>query len=273
LRQVIEANRLAARKALGQNFLCDLNLTRRIARAAAPLAGFRVVEVGPGPGGLTRALLLEGAADVLAIERDERTRPALDEIARRWPGKVSALWTDALHLDWAGLLKPPVKIVANLPYNIGTALLLRWISMEPWPPPYSSLTLMFQKEVAGRITAAPGSAAYGRLSVLCQWRCTASRLFDVNRAAFTPPPKVTSSVIQLTPREAPLFPCSLRSLENVTAAAFGQRRKMLRSSLRSVFTSPEVILAPLGYRGTERAEDLPVEAFARLARELDAART
>lgn len=269
LREVIERYGLSARKSLGQNFLCDLNLTRRIARAAAPLDVFTIIEVGPGPGGLTRALLAEGSTNLIAIEMDERALPALDEIASRYPGRLSIIRKDALQQDWQGVLHRPSKIVANLPYNIGTALLVQWLSMEPWPPPYASLTLMFQKEVALRIVAKPGADAYGRLAVLCQWRCTAARLFDVNRAAFTPPPKITSSVVQLIPRPFPLVQCKLKSLETVTAAAFGQRRKMLRSSLKALFTNPELVLEPLGYRGTERAEELPVEAFGQLALQLE----
>jgi 16S rRNA (adenine1518-N6/adenine1519-N6)-dimethyltransferase len=269
LRDVIEACGLTARKSLGQNFLCDLNLTRRIARAAAPLADVNIVEVGPGPGGLTRALLSEGANNLIVIERDERAIPALEEIARHWPGMLTVRREDALRQDWPRLLKAPAKIIANLPYNIGTALLLQWLSIEPWPPPYQSLTLMFQKEVAQRITARPGDNAYGRLTVLCQWRCSVAKLFDVNRAAFTPPPKVTSSIVQLVPRTIPLVPCRLPSLERVTAAAFGQRRKMLRTSLKGVFERPEAALAPLGYAGTERAEEIPVEVFGRLALQLD----
>ncbi len=269
LREVIERHGLSARKSLGQNFLCDLNLTRRIARTAAPLENFHVVEVGPGPGGLTRALLTEGATNLLVIEADERAVPALDEIGSRYPGRLAIIREDALGQDWQLVLRKPVKIVANLPYNVGTALLVQWLSMEPWPPPYASLTLMFQKEVALRIVAKPGEDAYGRLAVLCQWRCTAARLFDVNRAAFTPPPKITSSVVQLIPRQFPLVPCKLKSLETVTAAAFGQRRKMLRSSLKGLFANPELVLEPLGYRGTERAEELPVEAFGQLALQLE----
>lgn len=271
LREIIASHGLAARKSLGQNFLCDLNLTRRIARAAAPLDNCQVVEIGPGPGGLTRALLAEGATHLVAVETDERAIPALQQIAGRYPGRLTVLGQDALALDWGQMLRKPSKIVANLPYNIGTALLLQWLSMEPWPPSFTSLTLMFQKEVAQRIVARPGGDAYGRLSVLCQWRCTVARLFDVNRAAFTPSPKVTSSIVQLHPRPTPLVPCRLRSLEAVTAAAFGQRRKMLRSSLKNVFLHPESVLAKLGYDSARRAEELPVEAFARLAQELERA--
>lgn len=270
---MIERHGLSARKSLGQNFLCDLNLTRRIARAAAPLEDFHVVEVGPGPGGLTRALLAEGATQLTVIEADERAVPALEEIANQYPGRLTIIREDALQQDWQRILPQPSKIVANLPYNIGTALLIQWLSMEPWPPPYASLTLMFQKEVAQRIVAKAGDDAYGRLSVLSQWRCTAERLFDVNRAAFTPPPKITSSIVQLLPRPQPLVDCRLTSLEKVTAAAFGQRRKMLRSSLKGIFAYPETILGQLGYSGTKRAEELPVEAFARLALRLEEART
>jgi 16S rRNA (adenine1518-N6/adenine1519-N6)-dimethyltransferase len=269
LREMIERHGLSARKSLGQNFLCDLNLTRRIARAAAPLDAFTVVEVGPGPGGLTRAMLAEGATNLVAIEMDNRAVPALEEIASRYPRRLTIIREDALQQDWQHLLKQPSKIVANLPYNIGTALLVQWLSMEPWPPPYASLTLMFQKEVAQRIVAKPGEDAYGRLAVLCQWRCTVSKLFDVNRAAFTPPPKVTSSIVQLIPRPRLLVDCRLTSLEKVTAAAFGQRRKMLRSSLKGLFASPETALESLGYSGTERAEELPVETFGHLALQLE----
>jgi 16S rRNA (adenine1518-N6/adenine1519-N6)-dimethyltransferase len=269
LREVIERHGLSARKSLGQNFLCDLNLTRRIARAAGPLDIFAIVEVGSGPGGLTRALLAEGATNLMAVEMDERAVPALEEIASRYPGCLTIIRKDALQLDWQRILQQPSKIVANLPYNIGTALLVQWLSMEPWPPPYISLTLMFQKEVAQRIVAKPGEDAYGRLAVLCQWRCTAVKLFDVNRAAFTPPPKVTSSIVQLIPRPQPLVDCRLTLLEKVTGAAFGQRRKMLRSSLKRLFANPELVLEPLGYEGTERAEELPVEAFGQLALQLE----
>jgi 16S rRNA (adenine1518-N6/adenine1519-N6)-dimethyltransferase len=271
LREVIDRHGLSARKSLGQNFLCDLNLTRRIARAAAPLNDFHVVEVGPGPGGLTRALLAEGATHLTVIEADERAVPALDEIANHYPNHLTIIREDALQQDWQRVLHRPAKIVANLPYNIGTALLVQWLSIEPWPPPYASLTLMFQKEVAQRIVAKPGEDAYGRLSVLSQWRGTAERLFDVNRAAFTPPPKITSSIVQLIPRLQPLVDCRRTTLEKVTAAAFGQRRKMLRSSLKGLFDDPETVIEGLGYSGTQRAEELPVEAFGELAMVLEEA--
>jgi 16S rRNA (adenine1518-N6/adenine1519-N6)-dimethyltransferase len=268
LREVIAAHGLSAQKSLGQNFLFDLNLTRRIARAALPMAGFTIVEIGPGPGGLTRALLAEGAEKVIAVERDRRALPALAEIAARYPGRLEVIEGDALAVDFATRIKGPAKIVANLPYNIATPLLIGWLSLEPWPPWFSSLTLMFQKEVAMRIAAAPGSEAYGRLSVISQWRCEAKKLFDVNRSAFTPPPKITSSIVQLVPRAKCDPPCELAKLERVTAAGFGQRRKMLRQSLKSVFEKPEDILLPMGLAPTARAEELKVSDFARLALEL-----
>lgn len=269
LREVIAAHGLAAKKSLGQNFLFDLNLTRRIARSAGQLDQATIIEVGPGPGGLTRALLAEGARHVIAIERDSRALPALAGIAAHYPGRLTVIEGDALEQDWPSLVSGPARIVANLPYNVGTQLLIGWLSGDQWPPYFESLTLMFQKEVAQRITAQPGSGDYGRLSVLCQWRCTARKLFDVNRNAFTPPPKITSSIVQLVPRAQALVPCSLAALEKVTAAAFGQRRKMLRSSLKPVFAEPESMLQRLGLDGTQRAEDLAVEAFGRMALALE----
>ena len=269
LREVIARYGLAAKKALGQNFLFDLNLTRRIARAAGPLEGFTVIEIGPGPGGLTRALLMEGATNVIAIERDDRALAALAEIAAAYPGKLTVIPGDALETDYARLAAgTPTKIVANLPYNIATPLLIGWIAGADWPPFYESLTLMFQKEVAERIVAKSGGKEFGRLSVLCQHRATAKKLFDVNRSAFTPPPKVTSSIVQLMPKANPEPECRLEVLERVTAAAFGQRRKMLRASLRSLLPEPEVLLNELGIDPELRAEQLPVEAFARLAQRL-----
>ena len=260
---------LAAKKALGQNFLFDLNLTRRIARAAGPLEGFTVIEIGPGPGGLTRALLMEGATNVIAIERDDRALAALAEISAAYPGKLTVIPGDALQTDYARLAAgTPTKIVANLPYNIATPLLIGWIGSGEWPPFYESLTLMFQKEVAERIVAKSGGKEFGRLSVLCQYRTTAKKLFDVNRSAFTPPPKVTSSIVQLMPKAKPEPECRLEVLERVTAAAFGQRRKMLRASLRSMLPEPEVLLNELGIDPELRAEQLPVEAFARLAQRI-----
>ncbi len=266
LREVIAAHGLSARKALGQNFLLDLNLTRRIARAGGPLAESHIVEIGPGPGGLTRALLLEGAPHVTAIERDRRALPALQEIAAAAPGRLTVVENDALGFDYAKLRDGrPVRIVANLPYNIATPLLVGWLSLEPWPPCWSSLTLMFQREVADRIVAAPRSKAYGRLAVLTQWRATAKRLFDVPARAFTPPPKVTSAVVRLEPR-ADAEPLPVAAIETVTAAAFGQRRKMLRASLKQLWPDPEPILQEHGIGPTLRAEDLTVEDFLHLAR-------
>ena len=269
LRDVIETHGLAAKKSLGQNFLFDLNLTRRIARSAAPLDQATIIEIGPGPGGLTRALLAEGARKVIAVERDSRALPALHEIANHYPGRLHLIEADALDVDWPSIIDGPTRIVANLPYNIGTPLLLGWLTKGPWPPFYDSLTLMFQKEVALRIAAAPGSDDYGRLSVICQWRCHCKKLFDVNRSAFTPPPKITSSIVQLTPRAKPEIECTVTELEKVTAAAFGQRRKMLRSSLKSVFAVPAQVLEKLGIAATKRAEELAVNDFARLALESD----
>ena len=269
LREVIARHGLAAKKALGQNFLFDLNLTRRIARAAGPLEGFTVIEIGPGPGGLTRALLMEGATNVIAIERDDRALAALAEISAAYPGKLTVIPGDALETDYARLAAgTPTKIIANLPYNIATPLLIGWVGSGEWPPFYESLTLMFQKEVAERIVAKPGGKDFGRLSVLCQYRATAKKLFDVNRSAFTPPPKVTSSIVQLMPKAKPEPECRLAVLERVTAAAFGQRRKMLRASLRSMLPEPEVLLNELGIDPELRAEQLPVEAFARLAQRI-----
>lgn len=268
LREAIAKYGLGANKALGQNFLFDLNLTRRIARAAAPFAGFTIVEIGPGPGGLTRALLAEGAERIIAVERDERAIPALAEIASAYPGKLKVHAADALAVDWRSIVSGPAKLVANLPYNIATPLLIGWLG-DPWPPWYESMTLMFQKEVADRIIAAPGTGAYGRLSVICQWRCTVARLFDINRSAFTPPPKVTSSVVQFLPRRNCEPHCRLGTLERVTAAGFGQRRKMLRSSLKSLGTDTQALLEKAGVSGELRAENLSVADFARLAQLLD----
>ena len=265
LREVIARHGLAARRALGQNFLLDLNLTRRIARAAAPLAGFTVIEIGPGPGGLTRALLLEGTKKVVAVERDPRCLPALAELAVAFPGRLDIVPGDALAIDPAALAPPPRKIVANLPYNIATALLLKWL---PQAGEFADLTLMFQKEVAARLAAKPGTKDYGRLSVVVQWRWAVERLFDVAPRAFVPAPKVTSTVVKLTPRTAPLAPARLADLERVTAAAFGQRRKMLRQSLKSLGREPGALLEAAGVSPTARAEELSVEEFCALAREL-----
>jgi 16S rRNA (adenine1518-N6/adenine1519-N6)-dimethyltransferase len=268
LREVIRRHDLRARKSLGQNFLLDLNLTGRIARAAGPLAGVTVIEVGPGPGGLTRALLAEGASRVVAIERDQRAIAALGEIAERYPDRLDIVAADALTFDpRPRLAGGTARIVANLPYNIATALLVGWLTAEPWPPWFDRLVLMFQREVAERITATPGSKSYGRLSVLASWRCEARILFDVAPSAFVPPPKVTSSLVELVPRATPL-PCASLALQKVTEAAFGQRRKMLRQSLKSLGRDPLPLLAAAGIDATARAEDIPVEGFVALARAL-----
>ncbi len=268
LRDVIRRYGLTARKSLGQNFLFDLNLTERIARAAEPLAGVTVYEVGPGPGGLTRALLALGTARVIAVERDERAIAALQDIAERYPGRLEIIAADALTFDPRTRLdNGPVRIVANLPYNIATALLVSWLIAEPWPPWYDSAILMFQREVAERIVAAPGSKTYGRLSVLAQWRCEARILFDINASAFVPPPKVKSSVVRLLPRVTPA-PCDRKLLEAVTQAAFGQRRKMLRQSLRSLDVDAPALIAAAGLDATARAEDISIDGFVGLARSL-----
>jgi 16S rRNA (adenine1518-N6/adenine1519-N6)-dimethyltransferase len=274
LREVVAAHRLDARKALGQNFLFDLNLTRKIARAAGPLAGIAVVEVGPGPGGLTRALLSEGAAKVIAIERDARALGALVEISVHWPGRLEVIEGDAVRvapqalIDKAGAM--PIRIVANLPYNIATALLTQWLEAEPWPPFYERLTLMFQREVARRIVATPAERAdYGRLAVLAGWRTQARILFDVAPSAFIPAPKVTSTVVELIPRVSP-SPCRVATLSALAQAAFGQRRKMLRQSLKGYAAGRGLDLAALlaacQLEPTMRAEEVGVAGFVALAR-------
>jgi 16S rRNA (adenine1518-N6/adenine1519-N6)-dimethyltransferase len=262
LREVIDRHGLQAKKALGQNFLLDLNLTGKIARAAGDLTQTTVIEVGPGPGGLTRALLANGAQRVVAIERDERCLPALAEVSAHYPGRLEIVSGDALKTDFAELAQgKPIKIVANLPYNIGTELLVRWLTIAEWPPFYISMTLMFQREVAQRIVATPGSDAYGRLGVLAGWRTDARISFDVPPQAFTPPPKVTSSVVHLVPRAQPLD-ADVKKLGRVTEAAFGQRRKMLRQSLKSL--GGEALLQAVDIDATRRAETLSVEEFVRL---------
>jgi 16S rRNA (adenine1518-N6/adenine1519-N6)-dimethyltransferase len=271
LREVIKRHGLSAKKSLGQNFLLDLNLTGRIARAAGPLEGVTVIEIGPGPGGLTRALLAEGARRVIAVERDERAVAALAEISGRYPGRLEVIAGDALAFDpRIHLSHEPACVVANLPYNIATALLVGWLTLEPWPPWYDRLVLMFQREVAERITAAPASKNYGRLSVLAGWRTQARMLFDVAASAFVPPPKVTSSLVELVPRPEPLA-CHAGALQRVTAAAFGQRRKMLRQSLKSLGIDPLPLLAQAGIAPTARAEEISVNGFVALARALDTA--
>jgi 16S rRNA (adenine1518-N6/adenine1519-N6)-dimethyltransferase len=271
LREVIAAHELAAKKSLGQHFLLDLNLTRRIARAAGDLAAHDVIEIGPGPGGLTRALLMEGAQKVIAVERDDRAAAALADVQAAYPGKLELVQADALEVDEAAHINGKARIVANLPYNISTTLLLKWLSLEPWPAWLINMTLMFQKEVAERIVAKPGSKAYGRLSVISQWRCEAYIAFDVGARAFTPPPKVVSSIVCMTPRPPAADDPMLKSLERVTAAAFGQRRKMLRASLKQVFADSEAACAQAGIAPTERAERLDVDAYLALARHLEAA--
>ncbi|AKR55168.1 ribosomal RNA small subunit methyltransferase A [Youhaiella tibetensis] len=265
LREVIAAHGLRAKKELGQNFLLDLNLTARIARVAGSLEETTVIEVGPGPGGLTRALLAEGARQVIAIERDPRALPALQEIEAAYPGRLIVISGDALEIDYRTLANGPTRIIANLPYNIATPLLTGWLSADPWPPYYESLTLMFQREVAERICARPGDDAYGRLAVLAGWRTNARIAFNVGRQAFTPPPNVTSAVVHLVPKPIDES-VRVRDLEAVTKAAFGQRRKMVRQSLKATGVPVEKLLEAAGLKGDERAEELPVEAFLAMAK-------
>jgi 16S rRNA (adenine1518-N6/adenine1519-N6)-dimethyltransferase len=277
LGSVVRTLGLSARKSLGQHFLLDLNLTRRIARAAGPLEGRTVVEVGPGPGGLTRALLLEGAHRVLAVERDERCLPALQAIATRYPGRLDVHLADALDVNWRALIAGSggfgsagkAVIAANLPYNVGTLLLTGWLETEPWPPWFQRLVLMFQREVAERVVARPGTKAYGRLAVLAQWRTRTRLLFTLKPEAFTPPPAVASAVVELVPLERPSPECKAATLSKVTAAAFGQRRKMLRQSLKPLLADPEPLLAAIGLAPTLRGEALTVHDFARLAYTLE----
>jgi 16S rRNA (adenine1518-N6/adenine1519-N6)-dimethyltransferase len=259
---------LSARKSLGQNFLLDLNLTARIARAAAPLEDSTIIEIGPGPGGLTRALLALGARRVIAIEHDERAIPALQDIAARYPGRLEIVHGDAMTFDPRPLLSGErAKIVANLPYNIATHLLVGWLTTEPWPPWYEMMVLMFQREVGERIVAREDEEAFGRLGVLANWRCETKILFDIAPSAFVPPPKVTSSVVRLIPRETPLA-CDRKLLEQVAAAAFGQRRKMLRQSLKALGADPARLAAAAGVDATRRAETVPISGFVAMAREL-----
>jgi 16S rRNA (adenine1518-N6/adenine1519-N6)-dimethyltransferase len=269
LREVIAELEIGPKKSLGQNFILDLNLTRRIARLAAPLEETTVVEIGPGPGGLTRGLLMEGARHVIAIERDDRCAPALANIATAYPGRLTVHMGDALDVDWPALLPKDAGrtvIVANLPYNVATRLLIDWLETEPWPPWWERMALMFQKEVAERIVAAPGSKAYGRLAVISQWRTTPRIALTLGPEAFTPPPKVASAVVTFMPRATPEPPCSVHWLGRVTAAAFGQRRKMLRQSLRTLIDDPLPLLDAAGVAPELRAEQLDVATFARLAR-------
>lgn len=268
LSEVIRSLGLSARKSLGQNFILDLNLTRRIARAAGPLAGRTVIEIGPGPGGLTRALLLEGAERVVAVERDERCQPALQAIAERYPGRLDLRFDDAVGMDWSNLRSESATkpiIAANLPYNVATILLIGWLESDPWPPWFQRMVLMFQKEVAERIVAEPGSKAYGRLAVIAQWRTRPKLLFTLRPEAFTPPPKISSALVEFVPIDTPSPPCSVRTLGQVTAAAFGQRRKMLRQSMKALVHDPEALLEAAGIASTLRGEVLSVSDFARLA--------
>lgn len=273
LREVIAAHGLRAKKSLGQNFLLDLNLTRKIARAAGPLEDTTIYEVGPGPGGLTRSLLSEGASRVVAVERDARCLPALKHISGVWPGQVEIIAADAMKLDERAVLRErditaPVRVAANLPYNVATALLVKWLTTPEWPPFWNSLTLMFQREVAHRITSVPGAADYGRLAVLTQWRSRARVLFDVDRRAFTPVPLVTSTLVRIEPLAAPVAPARLRDLEQVSAAAFGQRRKMLRQSLKQLWPDAEATIRAAGINPQSRPQELTIEEFAALARAL-----
>ena len=268
LREVIRRHELAAKKSLGQNFILDLNLTRRIARAGGSVEGRTVVEVGPGPGGLTRGLLLEGAARVIAVERDSRCLPALAEISARYPGQLNVHEGDALEADWRALLGGSAQkavIAANLPYGAATSLLIGWLETEPWPPWWDRMVLMFQKEVAERIVAEPGTKDYGRLSVISQWRSEARIALTLKPEAFTPPPKVSSAVVVFKPRPDPQPACSVKTLGKVTAAAFGQRRKMLRASLKTLVPNPEELLDAAGIAPDLRAERVPVRDFAKLA--------
>jgi 16S rRNA (adenine1518-N6/adenine1519-N6)-dimethyltransferase len=267
LREVIAEHGLRAKKELGQNFLLDMNLTARIARVSGSLEGVRVIEVGPGPGGLTRALLAEGAREVIAIERDPRCLPALAQIAEAYPGRLTVIAGDALEMDYSKLADGPTRIIANLPYNIATPLLTGWLTEDPWPAYFESLTLMFQREVAERICAKAGDDAYGRLGVLAGWRSEARIAFNVGRQAFTPPPNVTSAVVHLVPKAISGLE-TVKDLEQITRAAFGQRRKMVRQSLKATGVPVEGLLAAAGLKGDERAEELPVEAFLSMARAL-----
>lgn len=266
LREVIATHGLSARKSLGQNFLLDLNLTAKIARQAGDLTTADVLEIGPGPGGLTRGLLSEGARKVLAIEKDARCIPALEEIAAAYPGRLKVLEGDALEIDPLSHLTAPIRVAANLPYNVGTELLVRWLTPPQWPPFWQSLTLMFQREVAERIVAGPGSKAYGRLAILSQWRAEARIAMHLPPGAFTPPPKVSSAVVHLMALPEPRFEADAKVLSRVVAAGFNQRRKMLRASLKGIAPDIEDRLLAAGIKPTERAEQVSLEAFCALAR-------
>ncbi|MFK7744139.1 MAG: 16S rRNA (adenine(1518)-N(6)/adenine(1519)-N(6))-dimethyltransferase RsmA [Roseobacter sp.] len=266
LREVIRTHDLQARKSMGQNFLLDLNLTAKIARQAGDLSACDVLEIGPGPGGLTRGLLSEGARRVLAIEKDARCLPALAEVAAAYPGQLTVLEGDALQIDPLSALQPPIRVAANLPYNVGTELLVRWLTPDVWPPFWQSLTLMFQREVAERIVAQPGGKAYGRLAILSQWRSDAQIVMQLPPEAFTPPPKVSSSVVHLNALAEPRFPADAKVLSRVVAMAFNQRRKMLRAALKGLTPDIEDRLRTAGLNPTDRAERVPLEGFCALAR-------
>ena len=276
LRNVIQAHGLSAKKSLGQNFILDLNLTAKIAALAGDVSDRVVVEVGPGPGGLTRALLAAGAAHVIAVERDERCLGALREIQQHWPGRLTVLAADALEIDWRTELASrghtpdarPARIVANLPYGVATKLLVGWLETEPWPPWFDRMVLMFQREVADRIVAKPSTKAYGRLSVIAQWRCHCDIAFTLPPTVFVPPPKIDSSVVTFAPRQSPEPACGVRRLADVTQAVFGQRRKMLRVTLRGLYREPNLLLEPLGIDETLRGENLSVAQIASIARAL-----
>jgi len=263
LREVMRRHGIEPKRSLGQNFLFDLNITQKIARAAGKLDEGTVIEVGPGPGGLTRGLLVEGARKVIAVERDARALPALAEVSARYPGRLQVIEGDALSVDAATLGEAPRRIAANLPYNIATPLLLKWLEQAE---AFASLTLMFQKEVADRLTAAPRTKDYGRLSIVTQWRCQVKQLFDIPPRAFIPPPKVTSTVVHLIPHPTPLYPADPRDLEAVAEAGFGQRRKMLRQSLKTLPVEANALLDRANIRDTARAEELNIEEFCQLAR-------
>ncbi len=267
LREIISDHGLNARKELGQNFLLDLNLTDRIARTSGDLSGVTVIEVGPGPGGLTRSLLAAGAKKVIAIERDQRLQPILQQIREVSDGRLEFIMADALEVNYPELADGPTRIIANLPYNIATPLLSNWLTKGDWPPFFQSLTLLFQKEVAQRICAPAGSKPFGRLGVLCGWRSDAHIAFDINASAFTPPPKVTSSLVHLVPK-SDARPTEVALLEEVTRAAFGQRRKMIRQSLKPLGVPVDDLLLATGLLGTERAEVLPISTFLDIAQHL-----
>ena len=268
LRDIIVNHGLDAKKSLGQNFLLDLNLTSKIARLAGDISGHDVLEVGPGPGGLTRGLLAAGARRVVALEKDPRCMPALAQISAAYPGRLDVFNADALEFDMRGQLTGPVRVVANLPYNVGTELLVRWLTPKDWPPFWSSLTLMFQKEVAERIIAKPGTKAYGRLGILAQWKSTPSVVMELPPEAFTPPPKVHSAVVHFEALAEPRFPAPAGILSSTVAMAFNQRRKMLRSSLKSAAPDIESALRDAGLDPTARAEEISLEGFCALARRL-----